>query len=258
MSASPNSAASSGSDTSIVCQLAGSSWYSVPFAEIAQLRGEVTRQFPQSLSGGLLKQVDDQSLVALLALKQAVLNAGLQPEDCQTWGLIAAPRTLGRKRVAESLVKFHEQGAWSVSPHVIPHCSLHSLPGLLSQVLRLNGPNFGVGGMRGSECEAFWAALALLEGDSLPGVWIVMTGWDRDTISQQETSCQAAVLGLRRVSESSLPRLRLLVSNDSDDQERLTLESVGEAIRNGTDGCWNIGGGLLTLSHAGSNVEVAA
>jgi hypothetical protein len=105
--------------------------------------------------------------------------------------------------MVESLQKFREQGAWSVSPHIIPHCTLHSLSGLLSQVLGLHGPNIGAGGKPGGESEALTVAAAWLAADRLPGVWVVLTGWDVESPTNAGATCQAAVLALTAAEVTS-------------------------------------------------------
>ena len=80
--------------------------------------------------------------------------------------------------MASDLPRFLAEGAWDVSPHMIPHRSLHSVSGSVSQALKIHGPNFGVGGGPGCEAEVLLAGAALLEGMRLPGVWVVITRLD--------------------------------------------------------------------------------
>jgi hypothetical protein len=82
--------------------------------------------------------------------------------------------------MATALERFIAEGAWGVSPHLIPHRSLHSVSGTVSQVLKVRGPNFGVGGGPGCEAEALFTAAAMLRCQRLPGVWAVLTGFDPD------------------------------------------------------------------------------
>ncbi len=170
---------------------------------------------------------------------------------------MASARFPGRRRIAESLAKFREQGAWTTSPHVIPHCSLHSLSGLISQGFRLHGPNIGTGGLPGSEQEAFWAALAQLHGERLPGVWIVLTAWDRETLDSTDLTCQALALGLCRQAVANAPHLRF-VPGEETGRPPLTLESLGEAIRTRSASAWNAGGATLELHCTNARLEAAA
>src|SRR5262249_2336298 len=111
-------------------------------------------------------------------------------------------RFLGRPTMAASLQRFDAEGAWGVSPHLIPHRSLHALSGTVSQALKVHGPNFGVGGGPGCEAELLLAAAALLHGQRLPGVWAVCTRLDPelpprpDGTSAPGTACLALALAL--------------------------------------------------------------
>jgi hypothetical protein len=240
------------------CAVAASAWHSAPADDIPRLRADAAAAF-DTLSAGVLKQADEQSLVALLAVRAALDGAGRRPADCEHWGLVAAPRMPGRRRIAESLAKYREQGAWSVSPHVIPHCSLHSLPGLLSQALNQHGPNIGAGGMIGGEAEALWGALALLAGERLPGVWLILTGWDRESLSTGGVSCQAVVLGLLPAAQApALPRVRFVPGVRQRGAPAFTLEAVGDAVRRRRDVTWAAGTGACTLAHAARGLEAAA
>ncbi|MCE9531423.1 MAG: hypothetical protein K8T89_09930 [Planctomycetes bacterium] len=205
-----------------------------------------------------LKLVDDQSLVALLAMRRALDEANGSIPDLADWGLVAAPRTLGRRKIADAIGKYRSQGAWSISPHLIPHVSLHSLAGLLSQGLRLHGPNFGAGGPKGSEAEAVRAAVALLVGEELPGVWIVFTGWDRELLVEGDGVCQAAVLGIRTQGEAESPCLLFDPNPVTTAMPRFTLESLGEAIRNRAKGSWHFGNGSVGINQNASIQEAAA
>ena len=251
-------AASSGVDSHLDNALVASGWLSVRATDLAGVRNQLASTFAQTLSMGVLKQTDEQGLVALLAMHRALDEARLSLEEITAWGVVASARCPGRRRIAESLVKFREQGAWSASPHLIPHLSLHSLPGLISQCFCLHGPNIGSGGLVGSEREAFWAALALLHGERLPGVWIVLTAWDQEALDATSLSCQAVVLGLRRDAIASAPSLRFVAGGQSTGQPFLTVESLGEAIGRRGAGAWNLGQGTLALSFADARLEAAA
>jgi hypothetical protein len=61
---------------------------------------------------------------------------------------------------------------------VIPHRSLHSVSGTISQALKIHGPNFGVGGGPHGAAKAMLAAGALLECEPVSGVWVILTGWN--------------------------------------------------------------------------------
>jgi hypothetical protein len=124
----------------------------------------------------LLKQADEQTVAGLSAVYQACHDYRLDLTMLTGWGVIAAPQLLGRNAIVAVLERFAEEGAWGISPHLIPHRTLHSVSGTISQALRLRGPNFGVGGGPGAAAEALLVAAALLADRNLPGLWVVMTG----------------------------------------------------------------------------------
>ncbi len=241
----------------LIFEIAAVGWKAIPNTSLVSARQEVQALYAETLPSSILKQADEQSLVALLAIHTAIQDSSKRTRDFEQWGLVASPRLPGRRRIADFLVKFREQGAWSASPHVIPNCSLHSASGLLSQALGLHGPNFGAGGMIGSEKEALWAGFSLLEGEQLPGVWILFTGWDRESLTG-EGQCQAAVLALRRCTHrTQRPSLELSFKDEWNSQP-FSLESLGEAIRSSSDCCWNIGAGFTYYRHRPDLLEVAA
>jgi hypothetical protein len=242
-------AASGGTESPWMCSVLAAVWKSVPISDPASLRSQVIAAFPHTLSGGVLKQTDEQNLPALLALKQALEQGSLSAEQWGDWGLVAVPRMPCRRRVANAIAKFREQGAWSVSPHLIPNTSLHSASGLFSQALRLHGPNIGAGGMPGTESDGIWAAMAMLEGERLPGVWLIFTGLATESLTAPDVQSQVAVLGLQSELNPFLPTLSIAASARSDAEPPLTLEALGESIRRKGLGRWNIGGAICTVSH---------
>jgi hypothetical protein len=122
----------------------------------------------------MLKHADEQTVAALAAVA-AALRDGALPGPFTDWGAVAGPRFAGRTMVTWQVPRFLAEGAWGVSPHAIPHHSLHAVSGTLSQALKLRGPNFGAGGGPGADVEALLAAVALVEGMGLPGVWLACT-----------------------------------------------------------------------------------
>jgi hypothetical protein len=167
--------------------------------QITELRSGLSGLGP-GLAASVLKHADPQTIVALAALRQALTDSALSPEDFSGWGVVGCPREPGRAWMTEQLVRFAAEGAWSVSPHAVPHCSLHSLSGLLSQALATHGPNLGVGGRPGLEAQALRAAVALLADSALPGVWVVWTGWHPEPFAEAEECspiCRALALALQ-------------------------------------------------------------
>jgi hypothetical protein len=177
---------------------------------------QAIRQQPHPLTGqafppGTFKHADEQTVAALVAVWRAVRDFGLSPTDFANWGALAAPRFIGRAAMAAAVERYAVEGAWGISPHLIPHRSLHSVSGAISQTLHIHGPNFGVGGGPGSASEAVLAVPSLLGFEGLPGLWLVMTGWSPEPIPQPARPadfpgpCYAVALALRPATAGVCP-----------------------------------------------------
>src|SRR5262249_5568186 len=118
-----------------------------------------------ALPASFLKHADEQTVVGLTAVFRAIHQHQLAATPFADWGARAAPRFLGRVTMASALQKFASEGAWGISPHLIPHRSLHSVSGTVSQALRIHGPNLGVGGGPGAAAEVMLAAAAMVAGN---------------------------------------------------------------------------------------------
>ncbi len=161
--------------------LAASGTWRAPTNAVAALR-QMPGPRGNPLPNGFLKHADEQTLVGLAAVFQSLRDYHLLDTCFTEWGVLAAPRFLGRACLAVALQRFALEGAWGVSPHLIPHRSLHSLSGTVSQALGIHGPNFGVGGGPDSASEVLLAAAALLAEGQVPGVWVVLTGCDPEPV----------------------------------------------------------------------------
>jgi len=132
----------------------------------------------EQVSPAFLKNADEQTVACLAAVLQATHDAGLAPDGptaFREWGVVAAPRFVGRDVIRRDVMDFLKEGPWGVSPHVIPHRSLHSPSGAVSVALGIRGPNLGAGGGPGGDAEGLLAALALLWERRLPGVWLLLS-----------------------------------------------------------------------------------
>ena len=168
--------------SAVSCDVVGYGIVQATQARIAELRTKPGRVAGEALPPAFLKHADDQTVAALVSVLQTVEEHQLDSIDYKNWGVIAAPRFLGRVAMAAAMQRFAAEGAWGVSPHLIPHRSLHSLPGTVSQALKINGPNLGVGGGPNSAAEALLAAVALLADETIPGVWVVISAWDPEPV----------------------------------------------------------------------------
>jgi hypothetical protein len=156
----------------VCCGVLACAGLTVPSPALADWRSRLARP---TLPLGQLRQADEQTVVGLAAVTQALAQLGEEPVRHSAWGVLGAPELLGRTVMAQTLACFAQEGAWGMSPHLIPHRSLHALSGTISQALGLHGPNCGVGGGPGAAAEGLLAAATLLEDATVPGLWLVCT-----------------------------------------------------------------------------------
>jgi hypothetical protein len=189
--------------TPVACAVAGVGVVRATPAELPALRQKPGRVGGEALPASFLKHADDQTVAGIAAVLRALETPGLEGTSFRDWGVVAASRFMGRTALAAALLRFRAEGAWGISPHLIPHRSLHSLSGTVSQALKVHGPNFGSGGGPGGAADALLTAAALLHGSALPGVWVVLTGWapepvtdDQGHVITPDCVCHAVALAL--------------------------------------------------------------
>jgi hypothetical protein len=188
-----------GAGTAVACDVVAHGLVRATTAEVAALR---QNQEVLPLAASFLRHADEQTVAALAAVFGAVRAHGLDPGGFTSWAVLAAPRFLGRVAMHPTLQRFRAEGAWGISPHLIPHRSLHAVSGTISQALKIHGPNYGVGGGPGSWSEAFLTAAALVGDPRVPGVWLVLTGWEPEQapslagVSNPVSVCGAVALAL--------------------------------------------------------------
>jgi hypothetical protein len=237
----------------------------------------------QPLSPSFLKHADEQTVVAMAAVLDAVQRGRLAGTDFTNWGVLAAPRHLGRLTTVHALQRYAAEGAWGISPHLIPHRTLHALSGTISQALHIHGPNLGVGGGPDAAMEVMLVAAAFLAAEKLPALWVVMTGWYPEPIPEKAgqlpldptlnghrlaPNCQALALAL-----APQPRLwqglqlkigfgektRPGTSNRVTPPPPLSLERLLQTLRgsNGaTKGVWQLGpDAWMELKQMGAGME---
>jgi hypothetical protein len=154
----------------------------VAVEEIASLRKAPGPLGGRTIPPSLLKHADHQTVLALAAVLRAVDNFGWHDRSFAEWGLIAAPRFLGRINVAASMDRFQKRGVPSMSPLIIPTLSLHAVAGSLSLAIKSHGFNYGVGGGHGHLAEALLTGLAARDDNGVPGVWVVATQFSPEPI----------------------------------------------------------------------------
>jgi hypothetical protein len=149
----------------------------------------------------ILKHAEDQTVLALMTVRAALEQEGWQARSFADWGVIAAPNLFGRVSIAQTIQRYQQEGAWGISPHLIPHQSLHATSGTISQALKIYGPNFGIGGGPNAGPDAFLIAAAMMMDGHLPGLWVVLTGYEAEWIPTAAGPppppiCQALALAL--------------------------------------------------------------
>jgi hypothetical protein len=167
-------------ETTVGCAVAAFSTRRAGHDDIGALRQSLRLPGGSPFPVSFLKHSEEQTVAGLAAIIAAIEVHGLGDVSFADWAVLAGPRFLGRPMVALALERFALEGAWGVSPHLIPHRSLHSVSGTISQALGIHGPNFGVGGGPQAAAETILAAAALLSEGRVPGVWILLTGLHPD------------------------------------------------------------------------------
>lgn len=144
------------------------------------------------------KYADDQAIVAVAATLQAVRASGLPPAAFADWGVVAAPRWLGRYDTEQGLARFERRGASGVPARCVPYMSLHATAGAVSLALGCHGPNVGAGGGPGAAADGLLAGLTVCADRACPGVWVVLTEWDPEPAAADDPAgvCHGVALGL--------------------------------------------------------------
>jgi len=189
-------------DEEYSCQVAAHATLRVPLEALGPLRDNPGLASSPPLPPRFLRHADEHTVVGLAAVLHAMAEPPLAGTDFSDWGVLAAPRLPGRLNAASMLSKFMELGPPAISPHAIPQHSLHAVSSAVSVALGMRGPNFGIGG--GPECvaEGLLVALTFLRATQAPGMWLVLTEWDREPIpdgqggSATPAVCCASALAL--------------------------------------------------------------
>jgi len=225
--------------TVVRCGLAASASRRLGAAALAQMRRQPGSLRGSPLPANLLRHSDEQTIAALAAVVAAVEGHRLS-DDFSEWGVVTATRFVGRPAVTHIIARFLVEGPWGISPHVIPHRSPHSVPGTLSQALALHGPNFAAGNGAGGEVEGLLAAVALLHGSDLPGVWLVLSRLTPEsdcdvTTGRPAADVEAHALALALTRAQSPRTLELEVAAGSPGGS-LSLAELEEALAESESG----------------------
>ncbi|MCI0376446.1 MAG: hypothetical protein L0215_02440 [Gemmataceae bacterium] len=197
-------------DACVGAHVAGLAVLRADLAQIAQLRKAPGKVGSQPIPPMLLKHSEEQTVAGLAAVLRVIDQNNWHERSFADWGAIAAPNLFGRFITADCLRRFKKDGAWGMSPHAVPHGSLHALSGTISQALTMHGPNFGVGGGPQATADAFLLAAALLSEGVVPGLFVVLTGFEPELLPQDlsfsrpGSYCLAVALALVRDPDPSV------------------------------------------------------
>lgn len=151
-------------------------------ARLAALGGLRDGPFPAGvppLPARFLRHSDEHTVVGMHAVLRA-LAAFPGPVDVAADAVVAASCQAGRLMAAKSLSQLKVGGAVTVSTHIVPQASLHSLAGAVSVGLGMHGPHVGIGGGPDAIAEGLLAAVTLARSAAVPRVWLVVTEWDEE------------------------------------------------------------------------------
>jgi hypothetical protein len=192
-----------------------------PLSRVSALRDAPPPEGAPPLPPRFLRHGDEQTVVACRAVLEALARLPEAPRLTRC-GVVAAPCQAGRIATARSLASLRVGGAVTVSPHIVPQCSLHSLAGAVSVALGMHGPHLGVGGGPDALVEGLFAALTMFRGGSTAGddaVWLIASGWDTEPrldatgTAIDDPVCRAVAILL--VPAAAATRDRLTLSLDS-------------------------------------------
>jgi hypothetical protein len=163
------------------CRVAGHGLVECRASALGDLRSRAAPAGAPAIPNRFLRHADEHTVVGLHAVL-AALAAGPSQPDLSRQAVVAAPCQSGRLAAARTLAQLPAGGAVTVSPHVVPQCSLHSVAGAVSVALGMHGPHLGVGGGPDALAEGLLAATTLLlHGDpECTAAWLVATDWDEE------------------------------------------------------------------------------
>jgi len=189
------------------CGIAAHATVAAALSGVAALRDAAVPPGAPPLPARFLRHCDEHTVVGMRAVLAAIARLPEADRDCSLHGVIAAPCQAGRIMTAKSLALLETGGGVTVSPHIVPQCSLHSLAGAISVALGMKGPHLGVSGGPAAIAEGLLTALSLLHepaaGAAPPGMWLVFTAWDdepalaTDGAALGDPTCRAVALLLR-------------------------------------------------------------
>lgn len=173
------------------CRVTTHALAAAPLSEIQRVRDQPVPEGAPSLPSRFLRHCDEQTVVGMRAVLTAIAAAAEPRPSYADYAVVAGACRAGRIATARSLSMYRTGGAVTVSPHIVPQCSLHSLAGAVSVALGMHGPHVGSSGGPHAVSEGLLAAFSLAAAgghgrDPLPGIWLVLTGWTKEPALDRE------------------------------------------------------------------------
>ena len=162
------------------CGIGAHAFVEARLSAIGSLRDRHGPEGSPPLPSRFLRHCDEQTVVGIHAVLAAIASLPAERRACERHGVVAASCQAGRLVTASSLAKLRPQGAVSISPHIVPQCSLHSVAGAVSVSLGMHGPNVGIGGGPDAVAEGLFTAVSLVRpggGADADGVWLIASDW---------------------------------------------------------------------------------
>jgi hypothetical protein len=162
------------------CGIAGHAVCEARLSEIAALRDAAVPPGVPTLPPRFLRHCDEQTVVGMHAVLRAIAALPQAGDGLAGDAVVAASCQAGRIMAAKSLALLKTGGAVTVSTHIVPQASLHSVAGAVSVALGMHGPHLGVSGGPEALAEGLLSAITLAAGAGAPRVWLVVTEWDEE------------------------------------------------------------------------------
>lgn len=176
--------ASPHAESAAACGITVHALVSARLSEIAALRDGPGPAGGPALPPRFLRHCDEHTVVGIHAVLRALAARGPDPVDVGRHAVVAASCQVGRLSAAKTLANLAAGGGVSVSPHIVPQCSLHSVAGAVSVGLGMRGPQLGVGGGPEALAEGLFAAATIIHAAAAAGappcVWLVATEWEEE------------------------------------------------------------------------------
>jgi hypothetical protein len=189
-----------------------------------------------------LRHCDEQTVVTMRAVLD-VLSRLDQPPAAESCGVVAAPCQAGRIVTARSLSQLRTGGAVTVSPHIVPQCSLHSVAGAVSVALGLHGPHLGIGGGLDALAEGLFTAFSLFQAGACTACWLLVSDWQDEPALDEaggplgDPVCRGLALLLVPESAAGAAAARVVLAQPSGlvaplpaDEEPVDLSAFARAI----------------------------